>query len=215
MRLCGRLGLGAILSVGKQKVFCIGFNKTGTTSLETALKRLGYVVGNQHLGEQIAFKHWAQRDFRTLIWFCRTAQAFQDLPFSYPDTYKALDAAFPGSRFILTVRDSSEQWYESLVRFHAKVWSDGRVPPTKAELEKDGSWYIHRNLFDVPEDNPYQKDVLIGTYERHNAGVVDHFRSRPENLLVLNVGEKGAYGKLCGFLDKPCSQSEFPWENKT
>ena len=28
----------------KTKVFCIGFHKTGTTSLETALTKLGYKV---------------------------------------------------------------------------------------------------------------------------------------------------------------------------
>lgn len=116
------------------KVFGIGRNKTGTTSLKMAMMQLGYVVRNQRTAE-LFLDDWAERDFRRLINYCKTAQFFQDVPFSLPCTYKALDEHFKGSKFILPVRNSPEEWYESLVRVHSKLWGkNGRVP-TKEDLQ--------------------------------------------------------------------------------
>src|SRR5438105_10212168 len=100
---------------GRGKVFCVGLNKTGTTSLEAALGALGYRLGKQHCGEQL-LKSWQRRDFRPIIELAHTADAFQDIPFGLPYTFIVLDAVFPAARFILTERDNAQQWYESLAR---------------------------------------------------------------------------------------------------
>jgi hypothetical protein len=203
------------------KVFCVGCNKTGTTSLEAALKDFGYRMGSQPLAEKLTVEDWGQRDFRRIIRYCRTAEAFQDLPFSKPYTYQALDAAIPNSKFILTIRDSSEQWYSSITRFHAKLWGENGRIPTKRDLQKAPynevgmAWRINRLSFASPEDDPYRKEDLMEYYERHNANVIEYFRHRPNDLLVLNVADDGAYRKLCEFLEKPCLRETFPWENKT
>ena len=207
--------------INTEKVFCVGCNKTGTTSLEAALKDFGYLMGNQSVAEKLAVEGWGQRDFRRIIRYCRTAEAFQDLPFSMPYTYQALDAAFPRSKFILTIRDSSEQWYSSITRFHAKLWGkNGRIP-NKEDLQEAAygevgmAWRINRLSFTSPEDDPYRKEDLIEHYERHNATVMEYFRHRPNDLLVINVAEGGAYRKLCEFLEKPCLRETFSWKNKT
>ena len=87
----------------RPKVFCIGQNKTGTTSVEAVLKQLGYKMGNQAKAE-LLIHDWAKRDFKEIVKFCRSADAFQDIPFSNDFTYEILDYAFPDSKFILTVR---------------------------------------------------------------------------------------------------------------
>lgn len=107
-----QLGRDAIRVLGKPKIFCIGVNKTGTTSLARALTELGIIVGKQKLAERL-IHDWARRDFRRLFLYCHTAQAFQDVPFSLPFTFQALDQHFPGSKFILTVRDTPKQWFQS------------------------------------------------------------------------------------------------------
>lgn len=134
---------------GKPKIFGIGNNKTGTTSLKIAVEDLGYSVGNQRVAENL-HREWAQRNFKPIINYCKTAVFFQDFPFSKPFTYIALDQAFPKSKFILTIRDSPEQWYNSITKFHAKLWGkDGRVP-TKDDLEnanyifKGRPWLMNR-----------------------------------------------------------------------
>jgi hypothetical protein len=186
---------GAVRSVGKQKIFCVGCNKTGTTSLEVALRELGYIMGDQATAELLTIQYWGKRDFRRIIRYCYTAQAFQDVPFSKPYTYQALDMAFPNSKFILTVRDSSDQWYNSITRFHAKMWEkNGRIP-TKKDLQqasyryKGMAWDANRLSYTSPEDDPYRKADLVAYYERHNAAVIEYYRHRPGDLLVLNVAE--------------------------
>lgn len=205
---------------GKTKIFGIGKNKTGTTSLYKAMKDLGFIVANQRKFE-LLIDDWAKRDFNRIIRACKSAQFFQDIPFSYPDTCEALDKAFPNSKFILTIRDTPEQWYNSLTKFHAKKWGKNNRIPTKEDLQNAGyikkgwAWKINRYLYNTPEEDIYCREILIQDYKRYNEGVMNYFKDRPEDLLILNVGEKGAYHKLCNFLNVPALQEEFPWENMT
>lgn len=204
---------------GRRKVFCIGLNKTGTTSVQAAYRRLGLVCGNQRKAQAL-LQPWAKRNFSPIIRFCRYAEAFQDSPFSFPFTYQALYQAFPTARFILTVRDSSEQWYESLTRFHSKKWSPGRVP-TKEDLQqavngyKGRPWEVNRLLFNTPESDPYNRDMLLQFYDWHFQSVIEFFKTCPDSLLVLNVKERDAFTRFCEFLGYAKTDEPFPWENQT
>jgi hypothetical protein len=199
-----------------EKVFCIGLVKTGTTSLERALKGLGYSLGDQRKGEAL-LPAYAVRNFRPIVDFCLTADAFQDAPFSYPFTYMALDQNFPNAKFILSVRDDTEQWYRSLIRFHGNLFAGGRVPVkedlVKATYSYPGFvWESSRVLVNTPDDDVYHKPTLTSYYERHNADVRDYFR-RKSNLLEINVSDKEAYKKFCQFLGKQPLAEDFPWLN--
>lgn len=81
-------------SVNKVKYFCIGRNKTGTTSLKRAFEDLGYPVGNQRKAEILTSQYYFDGNFEPIINYCKTAQIFQDVPFSYPEIYKHLDKAY-------------------------------------------------------------------------------------------------------------------------
>src|SRR5690606_13764325 len=140
-----------------------------TTSLKIAAKDLGFEVGNQKAAE-LLFKDYLKRDFRSLVRYCETAEFFQDIPFSLPYTYQILDYAFPDSKFILSVRDSAEQWYESFIRFQIKVNGvDGRLP-TKEELLandrvfKGFAYWTKNDVYQTEDDDPYNKDILIRHY---------------------------------------------------
>lgn len=204
----------------KPKIFGIGANKTGTTSLNKAMKDLGFLVGNQRRGE-LLLEEWAKRDFSNIIKLCHTAEFFQDVPFSLPFTFIALDLKFPKSKFILTVRDSPEQWYNSITKFHGRKWGENGNTPTMKDLQKatyifEGRpWLSNRLLFDTPENDPYNRDKLLKFYIQYNESVIRYFENRPNDLLILNLAEKGAYRKLCAFLGVATSHEEFPWENKT
>jgi hypothetical protein len=89
-------------------VFCIGRNRTGTTSLQRALQDLGFKLGVQAAAE-LLLHHWAPREFGPIVRYCKTAQAFQDTPFSLPYTYQIVDYAFPGWKFILSIRDDEDE----------------------------------------------------------------------------------------------------------
>tara|TARA_R110002012_G_scaffold48720_2_gene126564 strand:+ start:2083 stop:2718 length:636 start_codon:yes stop_codon:yes gene_type:complete len=204
----------------KPKVFCIGLNKTGTTTLEKILKDFNYKLGDQSSGE-LLFNDWYRRDFKSIIALSKTADAFQDAPFSFPFTFIALDQNFPKAKFILTLRDSSEQWYKSLIKFHSNLWSDGTAVPTKKDLINAVYLYrgfpyeVHKLIFKTPDEDLYNKEILLDYYNNHNYQVMEYFRSRPEKLLVINVSNDNDYLRLCDFLNKKPIHKTFPWENKT
>ena len=218
-RIRNQILSSTLRSIGKRKVFCVGRPKTGTTSMKKAFKELGLIVGNQLLGELLLLD-WAKRDFRRIYRLCLTGQAFKDIPFSLPYTFQALDQRFPGSKFILTVRNSPNQWYQSLTSFHAKLYGNGNIPSSEDlknahYIFKGRPYHGNRLVYHGPPGDPYNKQVLIAHYKAHNKAVMDYFRNRPDNLLVLNVAGKGAYDKLCDFLGKPKVGRAFPHENKT
>jgi len=70
---------------------------------------------------------WAANDFDAIVALAREADFFQDIPFSCPNTYKPLAAAFPGAKFILSTRATADQWYESLVRYHTQIVGKDRL----------------------------------------------------------------------------------------
>ncbi|WP_163583217.1 sulfotransferase family protein [Gracilibacillus saliphilus] len=202
------------------KIFCIGRNKTGTTSLKKAFEVLGYSVGKQREAENLLV-NYIEGDFDSIIEHCNSATVFQDVPFSWPGTYMYLDRAFPESKFILTVRDSSEQWYNSITKFHSKKFADGHRTPTRNDLInstyifKGQPWLVHKHIYGIEGENTYDKEIMIRNYEKHNEEVKEHFKDRPEDLLVLNLSEKNSYKKFCDFLDICSPYTDFPWENKT
>lgn len=211
---------GYLRSRGKQKIFCIGRNKTATTSIERAFRNLGYPVGNQRKAEILADKYYFKNDFGPLIDYCKGSQVFQDAPFSWPETWKHLDKAYPGSKFILTERDSAEQWYQSITRFHSKLFGQNGNLPTADDLRnadyvRKGYMYNIITLHGTTDDDPYNKDVMMAHYERHNREVKAYFADRPDDLLVINVSQPGAYQKFLSFLGITSTSTDFPWENRT
>ncbi len=205
----------------KKKVFCIGLNKTGTTSWAQAMTDLGYRVGNERAAE-IFFDDWTQKKYARILRFCNSAQAFQDVPFSLPQMHVILHQRFPDSRFILTVRDCAQQWYQSVTRFHAKAWSArGHCPPTPRDLEN--AEYIYkgwpaafcRQVFKTPPEDPYKRDILLQFYNDYTGSICDYFSRYPDSFLQINVAAPGALKTMCGFLDTPYPGGEFPWKNRT
>lgn len=188
----------------KTKVFCIGENKTGTTTIEAVLASLGYKIGNQRKGE-LLLRDWADRNFKPIVKLCKTADAFQDVPFSNDFTYQTLDYAFPGSKFILTVRNNKDEWYESMTRFHTKIIEKDRLP-TMDDLKefkyayKGYLWESNKFKYGIDESTLYDYKIYTDQYERHNERIKEYFKYRPDDLLVLNVADQNAMEKLYSFL---------------
>ena len=172
------------------KIFCIGFQKTGTSSLGRALDDLGYsVCGAVGLNEpelddtrvdEITRRHLPQFD------------AFQDNP--WPILYRELDKRYPGSKFILTVRDT-ESWLRSASRHFGT---------THHPMQQ----WIYGVGYPVGNEQ-----IFIERYESHNREVVDYFRDRSGDLLVLDLTTDG-WPELSRFLGKPVREGVFPHANK-
>lgn len=176
----------------KPKVFCIGFHKTGTTTLEVALKKLGYrVTGSFGTKDpDIATKvHEMAYDMVDRF------DAFEDNP--WPILYRELDARFPGSKFILT-RRPTEAWIRSQVKDFAT---------TETPMRR----WIYGEDAGCPEGN---EDVYVARYDRHNREVLDYFRDRPDDLLVMDIPGDARWEKLCSFLGHDVPAEPFPHANK-
>jgi len=174
------------------KVFCIGFHKTGTTSMHWALHRLGYRVASCY-GDalnQVDTKILTDIADKRLKCF----DAFEDQP--WPVLYKYLDVKCPGSKFILTVRDS-RSWLGSMERqFRSRCIC------------------LHEYIYQVKSVRGNQ-DAYVARFERHNAEVTDYFRLRPNDLLSLDLSHGNTWEKICGFLNiHTIPTKPFPHANK-
>ena len=186
------------------KVFCIGFGKTGTTSMKKLLSDMGFIVGNQIAGEML-IRDYAENRFDNIIRYFHVADAFQDCPSSLPGIYKIQDKEFPKSKFILTIRDSAEQWYDSLVRHHTRVFSSTKNKPTLSDLEnskrqyKGRALYAQKAIFNFPEFPLYDPDHYKSVYNQHIRDTEDYFSGR-DNFLKINLRETNSLERLCNFL---------------
>jgi len=179
------------------RVFGIGMHKTATTSLHHALKILGYDSAHWKSA------HWAKAIWREMNTLGRSltlekSYALCDLPITL--LYQKLDRAYPGSKFILTKR-SEDGWIET-VRKH---W-DPAFNPFRGQWDGDPfTNRIHTILYGSPEFNA---DKMLARYRSHNAAVLDYFKGRRDDLLVMdmdfgwpNQNDAGAgWWELCSFL---------------
>ncbi len=172
------------------KIFCIGFHKTGTTTLDVALETLGYSVCH---AVEIDNPNIASEAESIAFGLVEKFDAFQDNP--WPILYKELDAKFPGSRFILTVRPAND-WIKSVVDHFGTTDTPMR------------SW-----IYGVghPVDN---EPTYLRRYDKHNWDVVEYFQSRPSDLLIMRITDGDGWEKLCSFLERPVPGVPFPHRNK-
>ncbi len=105
---------------------------------------------------------------------------FSDGP---PDDFTILDRRFPRSKFILNIRDLDE-------------WIDSRLEHIRLETEKG-------IVFENPEWSRTDSAVKhwVRARNRYHLEVLDYFRDRPEDLLVLNyIREPEPGRKIARFL---------------
>jgi Sulfotransferase domain len=213
------------------KVFCIGYNKTGTSTLETVLRLYGLQMPDQHEQEIRLTRQVFQRNYHPFIEFVSRFDAFQDLPFSQDDTFIAADALFPNSKFILTEREP-DQWFDSLTRFHQKVFEvDDLQKITRenfsAKLDRLYPGYRRFNKarfltrFEGTKpierwDLLYNRDYYVQEYMARNERIKKYFLHCPERLLIIDVTREKETRTICNFLNIPAEYTvQMPHINRT
>lgn len=182
---------------GRPKIFGIGFHKTGTTSLGRALRALGYRVHKGFTfnlpGKRIVIPEPVTLDKIRDVAFpmIRYYSAFEDNP--WPLLFREVDAAYPGSRFILTCRDP-ERWFRSIARFHKD-----RLSPMHDLIYGERHFRIADN-----------KQRALDRFNRHNEEVRAHFKHRPDDLFDWDLESDPSWDKLCAYLYLPVPKRAFP-----
>jgi hypothetical protein len=216
---------------GYSKIFAIGANKTGTTSLERVLRLYGFNVPNQQAqGVLIAKQTWLG-NYEPLKRLVSQYDAFQDIPFSIQSTYIVADSLFPNSKFILTERDP-EIWFDSLYRYHQRQTGVQDLRSMTPEDVKTRFKYLYpgfmfesfeRTLLTFEEGLPkvqwdrlYERESYIDAYVRRNKEIKKYFHGRPKSLLCIDLTTEESTAKICAFLDIPAEfEIRVPHLNRT
>lgn len=180
------------------KIFGLGLSRTGTTSLHAALVLLGKASCHYPAG---AARQWLAGNFEPDP--LRAVEACLDLP--TPVYFRELDRAYPGSRFILTVRDERD-WLASVEAFLGSTAPSG--PQT-----------ILRDMIRVAAYGMarFHAERFLEVFRRHRGEVEAYFAGRPESLLVMDLTRGDGWESLCQFLgiaewpDRPFPRLESPY----
>lgn len=187
------------------KIFGIGFPKTATSSLSQALALLDYRSVHDPYDILPRFFPDELKDFRYNPEILDDNDAFAGVVCL---VFRELDQAYPGSRFILTIRDE-QQWLTSL-RGHLyprarATRMDGEIPLqpfVRSRMFHGDLWFIEKHAGDY-----------LASYQRFNQEVRDYFQGR-DDLLVMNIEAGDGWDKLCGFLGCSIPEKPFPWKNR-
>ncbi|GAB4206018.1 MAG: hypothetical protein OHK0013_22320 [Sandaracinaceae bacterium] len=189
----------------KPKVFGLGLSRTGTRSLTAALHLLGWdtihyptdrATLETLMRGDVRFPHLDRYDGITDI----TVSPY----------YEDLDRTYPGSKFVLTVRDE-----ESWLRSCANHWS-GRPAYQEGEGE-DHAIHMEIRRFlraAVYASDDFEPERFRRAYRRHVENVTRYFADRPGDLLVLAITQGEGFEKLAPFLGVPAPSVPFPHKGK-
>lgn len=173
------------------KFFQIGFSKCGTKTLVDFFRN-NYVAAVHHEGGYLAtmMDHNYQQGLPLVpagydqYYGFFDMERLYDLPLiSIPKQYfKELDKQYPGSKFILNVRNK-DAWLKSKARHpayhHNMRWLD-----------------LHAKFFNKTKQEVLQ--MWSEEWDEHYSAVLEYFKDRPDDLLVFDI-EKDKPEKICEF----------------
>lgn len=165
------------------KIFCIGFMKTGTTSLGKSLGMLGFKNGS--FNKKVWRKYYFNHEIVEILRYTAKFDSLDDLPWLKEDMIPILDKVFPNSKFIYLERDE-KSWQHSMYNWTFK--KTGKYPDMEIKLKE---------------------------YRDHKKFVLDYFRGREDDFLILDIKDPIGFRKLADFLGKKSIQDHFPHFNKT
>jgi hypothetical protein len=221
----------------KNKVFCIGANKTGTSSLSKLFSDLGYNVPSQKFQETHLRDIHLNFNVKKFTNFVNKYDFFQDIPFSLDNFYVRVDTLYPNSKFILTIRDS-EEWYKSLINFHlSKMNKDKQltrissIKNVKKNDLKRIKWIDNNYSYEIIKNYHvskivdykikydwsllYDKDHYINSYEQRISEIIKFFQKKKDQLLIIDITKENDTRKLFKFLSINKNNEAFPHMNKS
>lgn len=169
------------------KIFGIGLSKTGTSSLHQALEILGY----RSIHFPISMEEIHRYD------------AASDISVSY--RFKELDLLYPGSKFILTLRDLNK-WLNSCENHFGRQVNLAELPLKLQEFLRTNRLLNYGTV-------SYDRVLFKQAYQRHIQNVQHYFAHRPQDLLIMNISSGEGWERLCPFLKLPIPDRAFPQEN--
>lgn len=181
------------------RIFNVGIQKTATTSFSHAMKLLGF-----------SSAHWESAHWAKAIWremnnlghspTLEKSYCLSDIPIAI--LYDRLDKAYPGSKFILTIRDEMD-WLQS-VKDH---W-DINKNPYRAGWDNDPfSNRLHEIVYKTRD---FHAETFLARYRKHNADVMNYFSGRSDFLVLDMSKELNPWEPICNFLGEQIPGCDYP-----
>lgn len=179
----------------RPRIFGIGLNKTGTTSLHEALSTLGYDS-----------LHWGGPAVRRIVETSLAIgepllsrldprfEAFSDIR-ALSTNFDLLDRQYPGSRFVLTVRPIEE-------------WLESRRRHVESNVQRKAAGEYH-GVFLTVEEHAWREE-----WEEHIERVRSYFTDR-DDFLEVDVTARPGWEPICDLLGIPVPATPFPWTNRS
>ena len=180
--------------MNKTKVLGIGLNKTGTKTLRQCGELLGY--RNKSCSRYLLKQVVKRNDLSGVYEAFSQYDMFDDWP--WPLVYRQIDERYPGTKFVLTVRENEHVWFESLKK-HAMQ----SKPLKHCRKFAYGFNYPHRHEMEFKE-----------FYLRHNQEARDCFQGRKQDFLEICWENGDGIEDLCEFLAVPYRGYITPHTNK-
>jgi hypothetical protein len=202
----------------RQKVFGIGFQKTGTTSLGQALRLLGYKT----ISTEDKKRCWQGLlngiPLDELAYCLDPWDAFEDNPFFWPHIgeerrpfYEWAIVKYPDAKFILTSRASTEIWIKSLVGHlkRKKIYPGGAKPGTQKFVKR-------ARVYGTEAVSTMNLELFAEVYDNYIRDARAYFtENAPDKFLDVCWENGDGWNDICPFLgcQKPLS-NKFPHQRK-
>lgn len=206
----------------KKKIFCIGYNKTGTCSLSELFNVEGYAAAPQRNFEVEVDNYLAKEPKEEILYIHNIINLinitfkdytfFQDVPFSLPNFYRYLCDSLPDAKFILSTRNNAEDWYNSLLGFYITFW--GKESVINLKTDKPNIFNIAVECWGGPAECWYNKDALMYGYREHINDAREYFKEK-DNFIEINLSNHDDFKKLEYFLNVKFKSTKFPKKNST
>jgi Sulfotransferase domain len=156
-----------------KKVFCLSFQRTGTTSVGQFFHEHGYRTATWQVSRRNGWGlSWFQGDHERIFGSrdFRWHDVFEDGPWFCLDFYKVLFHRFPAARFVLLERDP-DRWFDSMLSH-----SGGR---------NLGNTHRHAVLYRREEE-----------FQAHPEAAKSRYTSTIDNLFELNESHREHYTRV-------------------
>jgi hypothetical protein len=142
------------------KVFCIGYNKTGTTTVGKSFEILGY--RNKTFSSKVWLRYYKNNKIVKILNYASKFESFDDLPWLKEDIIPILDKVFPKSKFVYLLRDE-ESWKKSYFNWRKKRFGDS------PDVEKAWQEYQAHNRFvmDYFKDRPENEFIVLDVQDKN------------------------------------------------
>ncbi len=173
----------------RPKIFCISFQRTGTTSTGRFFKEHGFNVASYRTSINNNWTYeWVRGNYERIFSSLpfKSNQVFDDDPWWCQDFYKVLFYRFPNSKFILLERDA-DKWFDSMV--------------SHSQGKSLGNTYIHSKIYRREDDFYNLKNTSTPFYNfkmDNSLPLNESYREHYKHIYKLRIREIKEFFKHFG-----------------